>query len=74
MLGVELWQVDAGAGGHVIAARLRAQLNRPEAALRIWRALLTEGLPNLPATMSFESVAMSCLVTSMANFLPRRGE
>jgi hypothetical protein len=35
--------------------------------------VLTEGLPNLPATMSFESVAMSCLVTSIANFLPRRG-
>ena len=39
----------------------------------MWRALLTEGFPNLPATMSFDSVAMSCLVTSMAGFLPRPG-
>jgi hypothetical protein len=37
------------------------------------RALLTEGAPNLPATMSFDSVAMSCLVTSLAIFLPSRG-
>lgn len=51
-----------------------AQLNRPEAARRMWRALLTEGLPPcLPSTMSAESVAMSCLVTSLAIFLPSRG-
>ena len=40
----------------------------------MWRALLTDGLPPcLPATMSFDSVAMSCLVTSLAIFLPSRG-
>ena len=38
----------------------------------MWRALLTDALPPcLPATMSFDSVAMSCLVTSLAIFLPR---
>jgi hypothetical protein len=36
-------------------------------------ALLVEGLPDLPATMSFDSVAMSCLVTSPGSFLPGRG-
>jgi hypothetical protein len=45
-----------------------------EAARRMWRALLTDGLPPcLPAMMSFERVAMSCLVTSLAIFLPSRG-
>ena len=39
----------------------------------MWRALLTEGTPNLPATMSFESVAMSCLVTSLGELLAEPG-
>jgi predicted TIM-barrel fold metal-dependent hydrolase len=36
----------------------------------MWRALATDGTPSLPATRSFDGVAMSCLVTSLAIFLP----
>ena len=39
----------------------------------MWRALLIDGLPSSPSTMSSDSCAMSCLVTSLAIFLPRRG-
>jgi hypothetical protein len=39
----------------------------------MWRALLIEGLPSSPLTMASDSVAMSCLVTSLAIFLPSLG-
>jgi hypothetical protein len=48
MLRVELRQVDAGAGGYKSRPASAAQLNRPEAARRMWRAL-AHGSPHLNA-------------------------
>ena len=61
------------AGGHIVAACFRRPVKQARGGPPHVAGVGDRGNAELPATKSFESVAMSCLVTSPASFLPNRG-